>query len=400
MPFVEEPAHLFKSRLKSDLVAHNVALPPAASKKAVYVELHLKHIDQKNAADFSSDEEDRAGEDKKDPEDAEMPVPSCLTDEDLKATLRKHGVKPGPITASTRVLYERKLHKLLQSDRCERLNEADKAILYSDSEEEEKQQEKDEDLGSEKQPDPSDQTQQESSQNHIFYPQCFLPSSRLRPCPPRNTKCSSNWNSRNALKSSERSQSQCSQNISTSAADHHTRLGSTVLPRSKSTDDSSLSSQYFSITQMVEEMEKSSSRSVTDNACEFNGTSVQENWAQSDEPPQEPVKDAFKDILPDSKTTPTGIYVTRRRPIKGAAQRPVQYSYPDSPVSPMTQQRREVERYLVPIHIQILVFIIVACVLYLIYVNVEDSLSYWSYGEDRLLVQAESQDADVDYAQD
>lgn len=27
-----------------------------------------------------------------------MPVPSCLTDEDLKATLRKHGVKPGPIT--------------------------------------------------------------------------------------------------------------------------------------------------------------------------------------------------------------------------------------------------------------------------------------------------------------
>lgn len=62
MPFVEQPAHLSKSRLKSDLVAHNVALPPAASKKAVYVELHLKHIDQKNAADFSSDEEDRAGD--------------------------------------------------------------------------------------------------------------------------------------------------------------------------------------------------------------------------------------------------------------------------------------------------------------------------------------------------
>lgn len=47
--------------------------------------------------------------------------------------------------ASTRVLYERKLHKLLQSDRRERLNEADKAVL--DSEEEEKQQEKDEDSG-------------------------------------------------------------------------------------------------------------------------------------------------------------------------------------------------------------------------------------------------------------
>uniref|UniRef100_A0A3Q4HB96 LEM-like domain-containing protein n=1 Tax=Neolamprologus brichardi TaxID=32507 RepID=A0A3Q4HB96_NEOBR len=239
MPFVEEPAHLSKSRLKSDLVAHNVALPPAASKKAVYVELHLKHIDQKNAADFSSDEEDRAGD----------------VNLDLKSKLVSCCVS---MPASTRVLYERKLHKLLQSDRCERLNKADKVILYSDSEEEEKQQEKDEDLG--------------MTRN--------CSDSIIRMCIPL----------------------------------------------------------FFS--------------------------------------------------------------VTRRRPIKGAAQRPVQYSYPDSPVSPMTQQRREVERYLVPIHIQILVFIIVACVLYLIYVGVEDSLSYWSYGKDRLLVQAESQDADVDYAQD
>lgn len=57
--FQENPVHLSKSRLRSDLVAHNVALPPAKSKKEVYVELHLKHVDQKNAADFSSDEEDQ-----------------------------------------------------------------------------------------------------------------------------------------------------------------------------------------------------------------------------------------------------------------------------------------------------------------------------------------------------
>lgn len=60
MPLLQEdPAHLSKSRLKSDLVAHNVALPPAKSKKEVYVELHLRHVDQKNAAGFSSDEEDQ-----------------------------------------------------------------------------------------------------------------------------------------------------------------------------------------------------------------------------------------------------------------------------------------------------------------------------------------------------
>lgn len=58
--FVEDPAHFSKSRLKSDLVAHNVELPPGKSKKEVYVQLYLKHIGAKNAADFSSDEEDQA----------------------------------------------------------------------------------------------------------------------------------------------------------------------------------------------------------------------------------------------------------------------------------------------------------------------------------------------------
>ena len=64
---------------------------------------------------------------------------------------------------------------------------------------------------------------------------------------------------------------------------------------------------------------------------------------------------------------------TRRRPIKGAAGRPVQYGYPDTPVSPTTLERREVERRLVPVWIQILVFLIVACLLYLIYVCVEEN---------------------------
>lgn len=59
MPQFDDPARLSKCRLKSDLVAHNVALPPAHSKKEVYVELHLKHIEHKRAAEFSSDEEEQ-----------------------------------------------------------------------------------------------------------------------------------------------------------------------------------------------------------------------------------------------------------------------------------------------------------------------------------------------------
>lgn len=102
---------------------------------------------------------------------------------------------------------------------------------------------------------------------------------------------------------------------------------------------------------------------------------------------------------------------SRRRPIKGAAGRPVQYAYPDTPASPMTLERREVERRLVPIHVQLLVFLILACLLYFIYVCVEDgtlnpfvalldSLHQGSGSEDGLLLQAKTQDTPALYGQE
>ncbi|XP_069560460.1 LEM domain-containing protein 1 isoform X1 [Brachyistius frenatus] len=387
MPFVEDPALLPKSRLKLDLVAHNVALPPAASKKEVYVELHLKHIDQKNAADFSSDEEDQApdaADEEEGPWEAAMPDPSSLTDDDLKATLLKHGVKAGPIVASTRALYEKKLRTLLQSDGYDRLNGAEKAVLYSDSEEEEDDEEEevevevveaDEEVNGEEEDKESvsqqqetveqlNKAQQKTSQAELHfqigdfsYPQCFLRSSKLRVPTSRNSEPSSKWNSRNALESSERSRSRCSQLpagiIRASSVDQRSRLGSGL--------------------------------------------------------PQEPVKDILKDLYPDTAKTPTGIYATCRRPIKGAAGRPVQYAYPDPPSSPLTLERREVARRLVPIHIQILVFLIVVCILYLIYVSVEDSssvntlldsLNQWSDSEEGVWFQVETQDTQVGSGQD
>ncbi|XP_039657938.1 LEM domain-containing protein 1 isoform X6 [Perca fluviatilis] len=375
--FVENPAHLSKFRLKSDLVAHDVALPPSKSKKEVYVGLHLQHIGQKNAVDFSSDEEDQVQDVSDKEEDTEMPDPSGLTDDDLKAALLELGVKAGPIVASTRALYEKKLRKLLQSNGHGCLNGVEKGVLYSDSEEEEENgEEEDKELGSEGEKEEtvkqSDQAQQGSSQ---------FPSG---------------------------SQS--------------------VMPDG----ESSMSSQAFSITRMVEEMESRRSLSTSsDTEIELNGSNVQKHWSRSnrlDMPivdtmknqslyytpkaspykwkmklTQEPVKDTFKDMFPNTDATTTGIYATRRRPIKGAAGRPVQYAYPDTPVSPTTLEKREVERRLVPIQIQILVFLIVMCLLYLIYVCVEDnsfgpsvalldSLYQGSDSEEGLLLQAETQD--------
>lgn len=67
---------------------------------------------------------------------------------------------------------------------------------------------------------------------------------------------------------------------------------------------------------------------------------------------------------------------TRRRPIKGAARRPVQFKYPDLPASPMTLQRQALERRLVPLWAQILVFLILTCLLYLIYSAMEHSSNH------------------------
>ncbi|XP_076598204.1 LEM domain-containing protein 1 [Chaetodon auriga] len=444
MPLFEDPALLSKSRLRSDLVAHNVTLPPVKSKKEVYVELHLKNIDQKNAADFSSDEEDQAqneADKEEDREDAEIPDPSCLTDDDLKAALLKHGVKAGPIVASTRALYEKKLRKLLQSAGHDHLNGAEKGVLYSDSEEEEKEEEEEEgsEGAKEETVEETEQAQQESSQNgHYVYPQCFLPSSRLRACASRNRERCPKRNSKNSLKPSERRPPHCSQipvGISrASSVDQRSGLGSGVPSGSQSVMPngcSSFSSQTFSITQMVEEMESRTALSLsTDTERELNGSNVQEHWSQSNglivdkhtmknrslyytpksspykcgmKLPPEPVKATMKDIFPDSRGTPTGISATCRRPIKGAARRPIQYSYPDTPASPTTLERREVERRLVPIRIQILVFLILVVFLYFVNVCIEDNsfnpfvalldnLNQGSDSEEGLSLQSETQD--------
>lgn len=63
--FLEDPALLTKEKLKSELLANNVPLPSADSKKDVYVQLYLKNLTVLNkkrlsapAPDtFSSDEE-------------------------------------------------------------------------------------------------------------------------------------------------------------------------------------------------------------------------------------------------------------------------------------------------------------------------------------------------------
>ncbi|XP_050001580.1 thymopoietin isoform X3 [Alexandromys fortis] len=145
--FLEDPSVLTKDKLKSELVANNVTLPAGEQRKDVYVQLYLQHLTARNRPplgaganskgppDFSSDEEREptpvlgsgtvAGRgraavgrkatkktDKPRLEDKDDLDVTELSNEDLLDQLVRYGINPGPIVGTTRKLYEKKLLKL------------------------------------------------------------------------------------------------------------------------------------------------------------------------------------------------------------------------------------------------------------------------------------------------
>ncbi|XP_062871497.1 LEM domain-containing protein 1 isoform X2 [Trichomycterus rosablanca] len=86
----------------------------------------------------------------------------------------------------------------------------------------------------------------------------------------------------------------------------------------------------------------------------------------------EEVTDILTELFPDAAVTPTGITATKRRAIKGAAGRPVQFKYPETPMSPTTLERREIQQRLVPLWVQLVVFLFVVALLYFIYILMEE----------------------------
>ncbi|XP_074554434.1 thymopoietin a [Halichoeres trimaculatus] len=129
--YLDDPSVLTKDKLKNELLAHNVELPSGNPTKDVLVQLYLDNItgqNQHDTAAFSSDEElppvvvtsrsrssGRKAVRKTDKVPAAEPDITELTDEGLKDELLKHGVNAGPIVATTRKVYEKKLQKILDN---------------------------------------------------------------------------------------------------------------------------------------------------------------------------------------------------------------------------------------------------------------------------------------------
>ncbi|MBN3312435.1 LAP2B protein, partial [Atractosteus spatula] len=336
--FVDDPVLLSKERLKSELVAHSVPLPPGENKKQVYLELYLKHVAHKKPADFSSDEEDGAPEgelrgpgegagigwgslsppqetviDEED-EDKNREVMDVyqLTDEQLKGELIKHGVKPGPIVASTRALYEKKLQRLLDPSRTPApelaQNSTHDANQYSDSEEDE--------TGSEYEPQRAVTGTGRAHHGH----------------------------------------SQLSQ---------HRRIPSLQRPACCLVDATGLDLPLGGHMKPC-----SAGAWVLTNHCAL--------CRQGEYRPRK--EDVLEEMFPDEVRTPTGISATRRRPIKGAAGRPVQFKYSEMvPHSrPLPQEKQEELRCLVPIWIQVLVFLALAGFFLFVYYTMNSPLSEYT----------------------
>lgn len=126
--YLDDPSVLTKDKLKNELLAHNVELPSGNPTKDVLVQLYLDNISGHDTAAFSSDEElppvvvtsrsrssGRKAVRKTDKVPAAEPDITELTDQGLKDELLKHGVSSGPIVATTRKLYEKKLQKILDN---------------------------------------------------------------------------------------------------------------------------------------------------------------------------------------------------------------------------------------------------------------------------------------------
>uniref|UniRef100_A0A1A8S0V0 Thymopoietin a n=2 Tax=Nothobranchius rachovii TaxID=451742 RepID=A0A1A8S0V0_9TELE len=167
--FLEDPSVLTKDKLKSELQAHNVELPGGNPNKDVYVQLYLKNLTAQNKKHdqnhqnstvdtFSSDEElpwvaissrSRSSGKKSTRKTEKVQLEelnvSKLTDSDLRDELLKHGVDVGPIVASTRKLYEKKLQHLLadgpgptpQLPAAVQVNGTTEPDVYSDKEDDE-----------------------------------------------------------------------------------------------------------------------------------------------------------------------------------------------------------------------------------------------------------------------
>ncbi|XP_062851764.1 thymopoietin a isoform X2 [Trichomycterus rosablanca] len=357
--FLDDPSVLTKDKLKSALLANNVALPNGDQRKGVYVDLYLKNLTSQNKKSasvetFSSDEElaatttttttttssstsknrsARKVTRKTDGHGLEEIDVTELSNEGLKDLLLKYGVNPGPIVASTRKLYEKKLQRLLDQGSPETV------VLVTETVE---TRSADSDQYSDKEEDTA-----------------VVPELELEPEPEPEPVPVVEWPIRSRGKTPVTTRTRSTQHMDFSKLSASEMLAPSKekkllaipkepkplladeVPASFSVTESSSSKspkypiatvrpaldempEAISVDKIYEKIHLSmKSRSSQRTPSSFQHVKKIEKLTAVEQTPKTPQKDVLKEMfLNETPSTPTGISATRRPPIKGAAGRP------------------------------------------------------------------------------
>ncbi|XP_077357395.1 thymopoietin a isoform X4 [Festucalex cinctus] len=299
--YMDDPSQLTKDKLKSELLAHNVELPSGNHNKDVYVQLYLENLTAHNKKHvaatattfdaFSSDEElpppvvssRSRSSGKKAPRKTDKIRPdkldvSALTDDYLRDELLKRGIDAGPIVASTRKVYEKKLQKLLDDDNAQatitKIVVTEIQVNHNGN--------SDSDLYSDKEDDVT---------------------AELEPVP--------------VVERPVRSRGKTPVTTRTHSGQHKTEeCGS---PESGPQRER----RQEKITSFLSKGSPVGKRSSTSSLFKDVAVTQVEKIAASDQTPKVAKNDVLKELFANDFDSPTGIMATCRRPIRGAAGRPV-----------------------------------------------------------------------------
>ncbi|XP_077688007.1 thymopoietin isoform X1 [Eretmochelys imbricata] len=425
--FLADPWVLTKEKLKSELIANNVSLPGGEQRKDVYVQLYLQHLTARNAPaalaqpDFSSDEEreptplgarSRGGAapgrkatkktDKPRLEEKDDLDVTELSNEDLQEQLLKYGVTPGPILATTRKIYEKKLQKLKEqgpalgsstplptvssSAENTKQNGNNDSDQYSDNEEDPKVEfrlEKREPLKA-KTKTPVTLKQRRVVEHNQNYSQdgvteAIWTSGSSKSGPLQAVSRESTRVSRRTPR--KRVETTAQLPVDDAVMSEGTPIAETIVASSNETlvvnrvpGNFKHAAPTLSISEFSDLPRRTPKKPLM-TAEVVEKTLAEERRAE---------RDILKEMFPYEVSTPTGISASCRRPIKGAAGRPIELSdfrmeesfsskyipkyvpsADDKPEKPTTKKRS------IPMWIKILLFVVVSVFLFVVYQSME-----------------------------
>ncbi|NXY40485.1 LAP2B protein, partial [Ceuthmochares aereus] len=422
--FLSDPSVLTKEKLKSELIANNVSLPGGEQRKDVYVQLYLQHLTARNPPaaaqpDFSSDEEREptplgargrgaAGRkatkktDKPRPEEKDELDVTEMSNEDLQEQLVKYGVNPGPIVATTRKLYEKKLLKLMEqgpelkapiplpaiSSTAEntRQNGSNDSDQYSDNEEDPKTElrlEKREPLKAKTKVSVAlkqrrvvdhNQTYSQDGVTETVWTSGSSKSGPLQAFSRESTRVSRRTPRRRVEATAQLPVDDAVITASTPIAETILTASNETLVVNRVPGNVKHAAPTLSISELSD-MPRRTPKKPLITAEVVERTHTEERRVE---------RDILKEMFPYEVSTPTGISASCRKPIKGAASRPVEHidfrmeesfskyvpKYSTS-TDVKTEKPPVKKERSVPLWIKILLFLVVLVFLFLVYQSME-----------------------------